>query len=45
MGFFDFLKREKSEEELDFVTPKPKAAPRVPNMSFEDSVTFVLKKI
>jgi len=29
MGFFDFLKREKSEEELDF----------------EDSVTFVLKKI
>ena len=32
-------------EEPEFVTPKPKAAPRVPNMSFEDSVTFVLKKI
>ena len=32
-------------EEPEFVTPKPKTASRVPNMSFEDSVTFVLKKI
>jgi len=32
-------------EEPEFVAPKPKAAPRVPNMSFEDSVTFVLEKI
>ena len=32
-------------EEPEFVAPKPKTAPRVPNMSFEDSVTFVLKKI
>ena len=32
-------------EEPEFVAPKPKAAARVPNMSFEDSVTFVLKKI
>ena len=32
-------------EEPEFVAPKPKASPRVPNMSFEDSVTFVLKKI
>ena len=32
-------------EKEEFVAPKPKAAPRVPNMSFEDSVTFVLKKI
>ena len=32
-------------KEPEFVTPKPKAASRVPNMSFEDSVTFVLKKI
>ena len=32
-------------EEPEFVAPKSKAAPRVPNMSFEDSVTFVLKKI
>jgi len=32
-------------EKSEFVAPKPKAAPRVPNMSFEDSVTFVLKKI
>jgi len=32
-------------EKAEFVAPKPKAAPRVPNMSFEDSVTFVLKKI
>jgi len=38
---FDAPEIEKSE----FVAPKPKAAPRVPNMSFEDSVTFVLKKI
>ena len=29
----------------EFVAPKPRAAPRVPNMSFEDSVTYVLKKI
>ena len=28
-----------------FVAPKPKVAPKVPNMSFEDSVTFVLEKI
>jgi len=32
-------------EEPEFVAPKPKAAARVRNMSFEDSVTFVLKKI
>jgi len=32
-------------EEPEFVTPKLKVAPRVPNMSFEDSVTFVLEKI
>ena len=32
-------------EESEFVTPKPKASSRTPNMSFEDSVTFVLKKI
>jgi len=32
-------------KEPEFVAPKPKAAARVPNMSFEDSVTFVLKKI
>jgi len=32
-------------EEPEFVTPKPKALSRTPNMSFEDSVTFVLKKI
>ena len=32
-------------EEPEFVAPKPKASPRTPNMSFEDSVTFVLKKI
>ena len=32
-------------EEPKFVAPKPKVVPRVPNMSFEDSVTFVLKKI
>jgi len=32
-------------EEPEFVAPKPKSAPRVRNMSFEDSVTFVLKKI
>ena len=28
-----------------FVTPKPKATTRVRNMSFEESVTFVLEKI
>ena len=33
-----------TEKEV-FVAPKPKAVPKVPNMSFEDSVTFVLKKI
>ena len=32
-------------EEPEFVAPKPKSAPRIRNMSFEDSVTFVLKKI
>ena len=32
-------------EEPEFIAPKPKASPRTPNMSFEDSVTFVLKKI
>ena len=32
-------------KEPEFVAPKPKAPTRVPNMSFEDSVTFVLKKI
>ena len=32
-------------EEPEFVAPKPKSSPRVRNMSFEDSVTFVLKKI
>ena len=32
-------------EEPEFVAPKPKSAPRVRNMSFEDSVTFVLEKI
>ena len=32
-------------EEPEFVAPKPRVATRVPNMSFEDSVTFVLKKI
>jgi len=32
-------------EEPEFITPKPKASFRVPNMSFEDSVTFVLEKI
>jgi len=29
----------------EFEVPKPQTTPRVPNMSFEDSVTFVLKKI
>ena len=38
-----FEKPETEKEE--FAVPKPKASPRVPNMSFEDSVTFVLKKI
>ena len=32
-------------KETEIVAPKPKVATRVPNMSFEDSVTFVLKKI
>jgi len=32
-------------EEPEFVAPKPKASPRVPNMSFEDSLTHVLKLI
>ena len=32
-------------EEPEFVAPKPKAAARVRNMSFEESVTFVLEKI
>ena len=32
-------------KEPEFVAPKPKAAARVPNMSFEESVTFVLEKI
>ena len=32
-------------EEPEFVAPKPKAAPRVPNMSFEDSLTHMLKLI
>ncbi len=32
-------------EKREFVVPKPKAAPRVPNMSFEDSVVHVLKLI
>ena len=29
----------------EFVAPKPQTSPRVPNMSFEDSVTHVLKLI
>ena len=32
-------------EEPEFVTPKPKTASRVPNMSFEDSLVHVLKLI
>jgi len=32
-------------EEPEFVAPKPKTAPRVPNMSFEDSIEHVLKLI
>ena len=32
-------------KEPEYVSPKPKAAARVPNMSFEDSVTHVLEKI
>jgi len=32
-------------EKQEFVVPKPKAVPRVPNMSFEDSVVHVLKLI
>ena len=37
---------EKPETEKgEFVVPKPNASPRVPNMSFEDSLTHVLKLI
>ena len=32
-------------EKEEFVAPKPKASPRVPNMSFEDSVVHVLELI
>jgi len=32
-------------KESEFVAPKPKSSPRVRNMSFKDSVTFVLEKI
>ena len=32
-------------KEPEFVAPKPKTATRVPNMSFDDSVTQVLEKI
>ena len=32
-------------EKEEFIAPKPKASPRVPNMSFEDSLTHVLKLI
>ena len=32
-------------EKQEFVAPKPKASPRVPNMSFEDSVVHVLQLI
>jgi DNA-binding transcriptional ArsR family regulator len=32
-------------EKQEFVVPKPRVAPRVPNMSFEDSVVRVLKLI
>ena len=32
-------------EKEEFVAPKPKASPRVPNMSFEDSVVHVLQLI
>ena len=32
-------------KEPEFVVPKPTTAPRVPNMSFEDSLVHVLKLI
>jgi len=32
-------------EKQEFVVPKPNTSPRVPNMSFEDSLTHVLKLI
>jgi len=32
-------------EKQEFVVPKPNTTPRVPNMSFEDSLTHVLKLI
>ena len=32
-------------EKQEFAAPKPKASPRVPNMSFEDSVVHVLQLI
>ena len=32
-------------EKQEFVAPKPKTSPRVPNMSFEDSVVHVLQLI
>ena len=32
-------------EKQEFVFPKPNTSPRVPNMSFEDSLTHVLKLI
>ena len=38
------LEKPETEKE-EFVVPKPRAAPRVPNMSFEDSVAHVLKLI
>ena len=37
------VKPEMQKEE--YIAPKPKASPRVPNMSFEDSVVHVLKLI
>ena len=38
------LEKPETEKEV-FVAPKPRAAPRSPNMSFEDSVVHVLKLI
>ena len=32
-------------EKQEFVVPKPNTTPRVPNMSFEDSLTHMLKLI
>ena len=32
-------------EKQEFAVPKPNTTPRVPNMSFEDSLTHVLKLI